>query len=89
MFPSFLPTFLVENDTPKEFNCFEEASQNPRFPTASLRARRTWGDGSLLGCYFEEVEPHTVKFNLSEVALLLYLYYPTFSSLRCGECGVL
>jgi len=30
-----------------------------------------------------------VMFNLSEVALLYHLHHPTFSSLRCGECGVL
>jgi len=28
-------------------------------------------------------------FNFFEVALIYHLYYPTFSSLRCGECGVL
>gem|GEM_PF-4896504 len=35
--------FLSAENTPKEFNCFEEASRNPAFPAASLRARRMWG----------------------------------------------
>jgi len=77
-------------DTPKEFNCFEEASQNPRFPAASASERGEPGVTTRsLDATSKKLNQYIALFNLSEVALLLYVNYPTFSSLRCGECGVL
>jgi len=49
-----------------------------------------WGNRErTLNATSKKLNQYIAKFNLSEVALLYHLHHPRFSSLRCGEPGVL